>query len=304
MSKTKNLKNDNSKPEHYLISPESEPFLERILFAARPVVLMILAVLTLVFAYGLTQIKLDSSIEKYIPLQHEFIKNYLVHKDELGSGLSNIKLSIESNDGDIFSKEYMETLRLINDEVFFIKGVDRSAMQSLWTANVRWTEVTEEGFQGGPVIPATYDGSEESLEKLRQNVLKSGQVGRLVANNFSSTIIDIPLIEIDPDTGGKLDYQTFSREIEEKIRDGFTSDKITIYATGTPKKLADLLDGVTSIVWFFLAAIVFTAILLFLYSRCIRGTLIPIVASLIAVVWQLGALALMGFTIDLYSFLS
>ena len=303
MSKTTNLNNNNSKPEHFLISPESEPFLERLLFAARPVVLLILAILTVVFAYGLTQIKLDSSIEKYIPLKHEFIKNYLVHKDELGSGLSNIKLSIESTDGDIFSKEYMATLQSINDEVFFIKGVDRSAMRSLWTPNVRWTEVTEEGFQGGPVIPATYDGSEESLEQLRQNVLKSGQVGRLVANNFSSTIIDIPLVEVDPDTGEKLDYQAFSHAVEEKIRDAFTSDKITIYATGTPKKLADLLDGVKSIVWFFLAAIVFTAILLFLYSRCIRGTLIPIVASLIAVVWQLGALALMGFTIDLYSVL-
>ncbi len=303
MSRTTQLKNIKSEPEHFIITPGSEPFLERILFAARPLVLAILAILTVIFAYGLTQIKLDSSIEKYIPLKHEFIKNYLVHKDELGSGLSNIKLSIESNDGDIFSKEYMATLQRINDEVFFIKGVDRSAMKSLWTPNVRWTEVTEEGFQGGPVIPATYDGSAESLEQLRQNVLKSGQVGRLVANNFSSTIIDIPLIEVDPDTGEKLDYQEFSHAVEEKIRDAFTSDKITIYATGTPKKLADLLDGVASIGLFFIAAIVFTAILLFLYSRCIRGTLIPIMASLIAVVWQLGALALMGFTIDLYSVL-
>ncbi len=300
MSKTTNV---NSEPEHFLISPESEPFLERVLFSARPLVLTILAILTVVFAYGLTQIKLDSSIEKYIPLKHEFIKNYLVHKDELGSGLSNIKLSIESNDGDIFTKEYMATLQRINDEVFFIKGVDRSAMTSLWTPNVRWTEVTEEGFQGGPVIPATYDGSKESLEQLRQNILKSGQVGRLVANNFSSTIIGIPLIEVDPDTGEKLDYQAFSHAVEEKIRDAFSSDKITIYATGTPKKLADLLDGVASIGLFFIAAMIFTAILLFLYSRCIRGTLIPIMASLIAVVWQLGALALMGFTIDLYSVL-
>lgn len=177
MSNSTNIKNVKSEPEHYIITPESEPFLERVLFAARPIVLAVLAILTLVFAYGLTQIKLDSSIEKYIPLKHEFIKNYLVHKDELGSGLSNIKLSVESNDGDIFSKEYMATLQRINDEVFFIKGVDRSAMKSLWTPNVRWTEVTEEGFQGGPVIPATYDGSKESLEQLRQNVLKSGQVG-------------------------------------------------------------------------------------------------------------------------------
>lgn len=303
MSKSTVKNTMKSEPEHYLISPETEPFLERLLFSARPIVLAILALLTVVFAYGLTQVKLDSSIEKYIPLQHEFIKNYLVHKDELGSGLSNIKLSVETKSGDIFTKEYMATLQKINDEVFFIHGVDRSAMKSLWTPNVRWTEVTEEGFQGGPVIPATYDGSEVSLEALRQNVLKSGQVGRLVANNFSSTIIEIPLVEVDPDTGEKLDYQVFSHALEAKIRDAFSDDDISIYMTGTPKKLADLLDGVASIGLFFIAAMVFTAILLFLYSRCIRGTLIPIIASLIAVVWQLGALALMGFTIDLYSVL-
>ena len=303
MSNKNNVNHKTSEPEHFIISPVTEPFLERMLFSARPVVLAILAILTVVFSYGLTQIKLDSSIEKYIPLQHQFIKNYLVHKEELGSGLSNIKLSVESKSGDIFTKEYMATLQRINDEIFFIKGVDRSAMKSLWTPNVRWMEVTEEGFQGGPVIPATYDGSQESLDALRQNVLKSGQLGRLVANNFSSTIIDIPLVEIDPDTGEKVDYQAFSHALEEKVRDAFTSDDIAVYMTGTPKKLADLLDGVASIGLFFIAAIIFTAILLFLYSRCIRGTLIPIVASLIAVVWQLGALALMGFTIDLYSVL-
>tara|TARA_B110000008_G_scaffold68849_1_gene69700 strand:- start:18590 stop:21079 length:2490 start_codon:yes stop_codon:yes gene_type:complete len=303
MSNKNTVNHKSSKPEHFIISPVTEPFLERMLFSARPVVLAILALLTIVFAYGLTQIKLDSSIEKYIPLEHQFIKNYLVHKEELGSGLSNIKLSVETKKGDIFTKEYMATLQRINDEIFFIKGVDRSALKSLWTPNVRWTEVTEEGFQGGPVIPATYDGSEQSLNALRENVLKSGQVGRLVANNFSSTIIDIPLVEIDPDTGEKLDYQAFSNALETKVRDAFSSDDITVYMTGTPKKLADLLDGVKSIVWFFIAAIIFTAILLFMYSRCIRGTLIPIVASLVAVVWQLGALALMGFTIDLYSVL-
>jgi predicted RND superfamily exporter protein len=303
MSNSKISKNTKSEPEHYIISPESEPFLEKLLFSARPAVLAILAILTVVFAYGLTQIKLDSSIEKYIPLQHQFIKNYLIHKEDLGSGLSNIKLSVETKGGDIFTKEYMATLQRINDEIFFIKGVDRSAMKSLWTPNVRWMEVTEEGFQGGPIIPATYDGSTESLDQLRQNVLKSGQVGRLVANNFSSTIIDIPLIEVDPDTGEKLDYQEFSHALEAKVRDAFSSDDISVYMTGTPKKLADLLDGVVSIGFFFIAAMIFTAILLYLYSRCIRGTLIPIVASLIAVVWQLGALALMGFTIDLYSVL-
>ena len=96
MSNKNTVNHKSSKPEHFIISPVTEPFLERMLFSARPVVLAILALLTIVFAYGLTQIKLDSSIEKYIPLEHQFIKNYLVHKEELGSGLSNIKLSVET----------------------------------------------------------------------------------------------------------------------------------------------------------------------------------------------------------------
>ena len=293
----------SSVPEHYILSPESEPFLERLIFNNRGIVIAVLMMLTALFGFGLTKVTLDASIEKYIPLNHEYIRNYLVHKDEMKSGVANVKIAVETTSGDIFTKDYMDTLSKISDEIFFIKGVDRSGMQSLWTPNVRWTEVTEEGFQGGPVIPSTYDGSRDSLEQVRQNVLKSGQVGRLVANNFESAIIDVPLVENDPETGEKLSYAAFSKELEEKVRSQFQSDQYRIYITGTPKKLGDLLEGAKSIGLFFLAAMVMTAILLFLYSRCPRGTIVPIVASLIAVVWQLGSLALMGFTVDLYSVL-
>ena len=293
----------SSEPEHYILSSETEPALERILFNNRGLVLIILGLLTLLFAFGLTKVKLDSSIEKYIPLNHQYIKNFLVHKDDMKSGVANVKIAVETREGDIFTKDYMETLSKINDEVFFVKGVDRSGMQSLWTPNTRWTEVTEEGFQGGPVIPSTYDGGSQSLEQVRQNVLKSGQVGRLVANDFRSSIIDVPLVERDPETGEKLSYQKFSHDLEEKIRSKYGNDKYRVYITGTPKKLGDLMDGAVSIGYFFLAAMLATAVLLYLYSRCPKGTIVPIIASLTAVVWQLGALALMGYTVDLYSVL-
>lgn len=293
----------SSEPEHYILSSETEPLLERLIFSNRALVVLVLMAFTALFGFGLTKITLDASIEKYIPLNHEYIQNYLVHKDEMKSGVANVKIAVETTSGDIFSKDYMATLSSISDEIFFVKGVDRSGMQSLWTPNVRWMEVTEEGFQGGPVIPSTYDGSPDSLEQVRQNVLKSGQVGRLVANNFESSIINVPLVEYDPETGEKLSYAAFSADLEEKIRSKYSSDQYRIYITGTPKKLGDLLDGAKSIGLFFLAAMLMTAILLYLYSRCPKGTLVPIVASLIAVVWQLGSLALLGFTIDLYSVL-
>jgi len=259
--------------------------------------------LTAFLGFNASQVGLDSRAEKYIPLEHEYIQNHLRHKNDLSSGLSNVKIVVASKDGDIFNAEYMETLRQINDEVFFIKGSDRSRLKSLWTPNVRWTEVTEEGFQGGPVIPATYNGSEESIEKLRENILKSGQVGRLVSNDFKSTMLDVPLYELDPDTGASLDPKELARSLEEKIRDKYTSDKIAIHIIGFPKKMADLMEGASSVALFFLGAIVITAVLLFMYSRCFKGTLIPVFCSIVAVVWQLGMLNLIGYGIDPYSML-
>ncbi|MFT5593580.1 MAG: putative RND superfamily exporter protein [Oceanicoccus sp.] len=292
-----------SEPEHYILTPNAEPFLERLLFARRGLFLIVLLLLTGFLAYNASKVGLDSRSEKYIPLKHQYIENHMRHANDLSSGLNNIKIVVANKSGDIFNAQYMETLRQINDEVFYIKGADRSKLKSMWTPNVRWTEVTEQGFQGGPVIPATYDGSEESINQLRENILRSGQVGRLVSNDFTSTMIDVPLYEMDPETGEPLNPKELASTLEEKIRDKFSSEHISIHIIGFPKKMADLMAGAVNVSLFFLGAIFITSILLYMYSRCIKGTLIPVICSIIAVVWQLGLLNLIGFGIDPYSML-
>ena len=293
----------NTEPEHFILMPKAEPFLERLLFARRGLFLFFLIALTGFLAYQASNVGLDSRSEKYIPLEHQYIKNHMRHANDLSSGLNNIKIVVANKSGDIFNAQYMETLRQINDEVFYIKGADRSKLKSMWTPNVRWTEVTEQGFQGGPVIPATYDGSEDSINQLRENILRSGQVGRLVANDFTSTMIDVPLYEMDPETGEPLNSKELSAALEEKIRDKFSSEHISIHIIGFPKKMADLIAGAVNVGLFFLGAIFITSILLYMYSRCIKGTLIPVFCSIVAVVWQLGLLNIIGFGIDPYSML-
>ena len=76
---------------------------------------------------------------------------------------------------------------------------------------MRWTEVTEEGFRGGPVMPDSYDGSPQSVEQLKQNIARSGIVGSLVANNFKSSMIFVPLLDKEPGTGKRIDYHGLSQ---------------------------------------------------------------------------------------------
>lgn len=284
--------------------------LERLIFNNRPVVILLCTLVTLLLGWQATQIRPSTSFEKMIPLSHPFIQNMMEHRNDLSNLGNTVRISVEAVDGDIFTKEYMETLRLVSDEVFYIPGVDRAGLKSLWSPSVRWTEVTEEGFAGGEVIPQTYDGSAASLEELRNNVLKSGQIGRMVANNFKSSTVEIPLLESypDPEDQGrliKLDYRQFSHELEEKVREKFQAQNpnVKIHIVGFAKKVGDLIDGLMMVVAFFGIALAITLVLLYWFSWCIRSTISVVSTTLIAVVWQLGLMHAVGFGLDPYSML-
>jgi hypothetical protein len=63
----------------------------------------------------------------------------------------------------------------------------------MWTPSVRWNEVTEEGFRGGPVMPDNYDGSPAGVEQLKINLARSGIVGSLVGKDYKSSMIFVPI---------------------------------------------------------------------------------------------------------------
>lgn len=276
---------------------------ERMIFTNRPVILGLFILLTAILGYSASQIKPDASFERLIPLKHEFIQNMLDNRSDLENLGNFIRIAVAVEDGDIFNKAYMEALSEITDEVFYLAGVDRSSLKSLWTPNVRWVEVTEDGFQGGPVIPDGYDGSEQSLNKLRENILKSGQVGSLVADDFKSTIVYAPLFEINPETQEPLDYKAFSQELEKRVREKYQTENISIHIVGFAKKVGDLIEGIGAIAMFALVTIGLTLTFLYIYSRCFKATLVPIVTSIVAVIWQLGILQFLGYGLDPYSVL-
>ena len=259
-------------------------------------------IITLVLGFGATRLKLNASFEKTIPTKFPYIANYLRHKADL-SGFGNaVRITVEAKNGTIYDKDYLETLRKINDDVFLMPGVDRAYMKSLWTPSTQWRGVTEEGFESGPVIPDTYDGSPAMIEQIRANVERSGEVGQIVAQNGRSSVVFIPLLSTDVATGKPLDYGDLSRQLEA-IRTKYSSAQVAIHITGFAKVLGDLIDGLHSFLLFFAMAILISGSFLLYYIRCWRATSVVVVCSLVAVVWQLGLLALMGFVLDPYSIL-
>jgi predicted RND superfamily exporter protein len=175
--------------------------------------------------------------------------------------------------------------------------VDRASVRSIFTPNVRFVEIVEDGFAGGNVIPSDFSPSAEMFERVRGNIVKSGEVGRLVSEDFTGAMVWANLLEENPMTGEKLDYRAVAAQLEA-IRTKHENLEFTVHIIGFAKIVGDISDGAKSVLYFFAIALVITAILLFLYTHSIWLTILPLVCSLAAVIWQMGTLSLLGYSLD------
>lgn len=281
--------------------------LERLIFNNRIWVVVGCALLTAFFAFNLRGLVVSASYDKMLPLGHPYIQNFMNQRSELRGLGDSIRIAVANPRGDIFDPAYLEALGKINDEVFLLPGVDRAWMKSIFTPVVRWTEVTEEGFVGGPVLPNTFNGSPESIAELRTNIGRAGVVGNLVANDYKSSMIIVPLIAADVD-GKPLDYHALSARVEA-IRDKYMKPaadglpRVNIHVVGFAKLVGDLIDGLVKVMYFFLVAAIIASVIIYWFTRCVRSTMLVVACSLVAVVWQLGMVVLLGRGLDPFSIL-
>ncbi len=276
--------------------------LERLIFNHRRWIVAVCALLTVVLGLLATQSTISASYERMMPKSSPFIRNYLANMGSLRGLGNSVRVVVENPKGTIYDAAYLKTLREINDRIYLIPGVDRSFVKSLWMPVVRWTEVTEEGFRGGPVMPDNYDGSAASMAQLRTNVARSGIVGALVGNDLRSSMIFVPLLDRYADTGRPVDARAVHDEID-KIRRQYSGEDVRMHVIGFAQLVGDLIHGLMQVAVYFAIAAVIAAAVIFAYTRCMRSTALVIYCSLTAVLWQLGIVHVLGVDLDPYSIL-
>ncbi len=280
--------------------------LENILFSNRlPVIGFFLLVTIFMFSSAL-KLEIDAGFSKLLPLQHEYMQTFTKYRQEFG-GANRVLIALVAKDGDMFNPEFFDALKQATDDVFFIEGVDRTQVTSIFTPNVRFTEVVEDGIAGGNVVPDDFENTPEGLARVKQNIIKAGIVGRLVASDFSGALVSAQLLEFNPNTGERLDYSFVANQLEQNIRQKYGNSDVGVHIDyhiiGFAKAIGDITDGAKRVVLFFIIAITITALLVYFYSQSLKLTIVPLACSLIAVVWQLGLLPLLGFGIDPMSIL-
>ncbi|MBU0994612.1 MAG: MMPL family transporter [Proteobacteria bacterium] len=276
--------------------------IENIVFKNRVIFLCLFVICTVFLGWKASQIKMDAGFAKNLPLKHEYMQTFIKYQAQFG-GANRLMIAIHNKNGDIFNPEFFEIINKVTNELFFLPGVDRGLVSSIFTPNVRYTEVVEDGFVGAPVIPSDFVNDAKGIEMVRKNIIKAGIVGRLVSNDFTCVMITAQLLDFDPLTKKQLDYIKFAERLETEIRDKYQTDDIGIHIVGFAKVVGDVANAIKGVLLFFLIAIVITFFLVFIYSHSLKLTIVPILCSFIAVIWQLGILTLLGYGLDPMSIL-
>jgi hypothetical protein len=276
--------------------------IELALFRHKLFVLMLFVLSSAFLIFQATQLKLDASFTKNIPLNHTYMKTYLKHRANFG-GANNILISVCDSSGDIFNPDFFNALKGVHDKLFFIPGVDRIQVKSLFSPSTRFVEVVEDGFAGGPVIPADFQPTPAGLSVVKANVEKAGIVGSIVADDYSCAMVKTALLDINPDTGKKLDTLEIAEKLDNEVRQEFEKNNISVHIIGFAKMVGDVAKGAKGVILFFAIAIAITAFMVYLFCRSMILTFLPIFCSLIAVVWQMGGLSSLGFGLDPMSIL-
>ncbi len=302
---------DGRRTPHRTSGLEAAQALEKLIFGHRRVIVIVFALLTvLLMAVAIRGLRIDASFAKQLPLKHEYMQTFVKYQAEFGSA-NRVLIALVARDGNMFQAAFFDALKKATDEVLVMDGIDRTRVQSLFTPNVRYMEVVEGGIQAGNVVDSEFLPTPEGLEKVRENILKAGIRGRLVANDFSGALISAVVLEQDA-TGKPIDPIAVAHELEARVRDKIQNEVVLVQAhsstyggsgvdvhmIGFAKVVGDIADGAMSVVIFAIVTILLTLLAVWYYVQSFKVALVPIACSIVAVIWQLGMLVILGFGID------
>ena len=266
--------------------------LGRTLIRWRVAVLTVVAVTTAFFGYHALQLQLLSRFDELLPANHPFIAVHRQFAKSFG-GANTVLIMVRVRQGDIFNVKTLDKIWAITEEIDKIYGVNHYQIESLAHRTNRTLRVSAGGLMemtpvmmGRPKTQADVDGIARIVHA-SQNLY-----GVLVSLDNRAALIRASFIE------GIIDHRKLFDEIQNKVVKPFSDDNTEILVAGEPQLYGWVYQYAGQVYWILFATAVVAWVLLYLYFRDWKGALLPTISGLIAAIWGLGFIHLIGFSLD------
>ncbi len=269
------------------------PVFGNFLFNNRKFVLVVIFLITAMFAWNIPAVRMLSDFADLLPQEHPYIQLHNSIRDTFG-GANIIVMAMEVEEGTIFTNDSLDRVHRITQKLDSVSNINHNLVSSLTHRNTRKIFLTPDGTirSQNYYDPHHDEYTEEQLAKIQGDVLASTNVyGLLVSPDMKSALIKGTLNE------GQLDYGKVFEEIQA-IRAEEAAPGVKIHATGHPVLVGwvDSYSGDILLIFFYTILIVL-GILVF-YSRRLYGILLPLLGMILTSIWGVGFMGVFGYNLD------
>jgi len=256
-----------------------------------PVMLVVLLV-TGLFAYWTFQLRLVTSFGDLLPQSHEFVKVHNKYSGTFG-GANNIVVMYSVEDGTIFTKEHLTAIFKMTEGMDTVYGVNHNQIESIGHRTVRHLRVAAGGTLRAEPIMLRAPQTQEEVDETRRIVHNAENVyGLIVSLDDKAALIRANFIE------GRLDYKRIFEDVNAKVIDPFSKEGVEIYAAGEPRLYGWVYKYSGDVFFILVVTYCLEWILRWLYFHDWRGSLRPTMTGVIAAFWGMGFIYLIGLALD------
>lgn len=265
--------------------------LARFALGHRGLILLVMGLITVFFAVGLTRVDVKTIFSDLFPKDHPFVRVYKEHPN-FGNPLT-VTLMIKRTDGkDVFQADTLEKVWRISRDIDLTPGVDHDQILSIATSKARYTVITPDGIFSNPIMDDELPKTAEQLAEIRRRVDESpGANTFLVSADGTSTLVNATFIEQSVDYGKVFDAV---QAIVKKETDGSHE----IHAAGFPVMTGWIYAfGDNTLEIFGITLALMFGVLAF-HMRNAAGIAVPVLVSTVSAIWGFGLVGWLGLPVE------
>ena len=260
----------------------------------RLITILFVLVPSLILAYALPSIEVYSRFADLLPAKHTYIKNYNRMKQTFG-GANVVTMSLEVvGEGDIFTVETLNKIKLVTEEVDIIQGVNHYQVASIAHPKIRRIRTTSGGLiKSEPVLPRIIPSDPEGLKRLREESFNNDIIyGTYISADGKAALI---LAGFDEE---RLDYEKIFTRLQALKAEIEASGTNKLYVAGEPMLKGWIYYHSSELTLIFGITFGVMVLLLFLHFRSLAGVLVPMLGTGMAAIWGLGLVGWLGYNLD------
>jgi predicted RND superfamily exporter protein len=256
-------------------------------------ILAIIGIITVFFGYfAVTSLKVDNRVGNTLPKDDPIQMDYENFKLQFGEDGSTLVIAIQTDS--LYTEENLKKWRALGYQILKFKGVDNVVSEATlfgMTNNIKKNE-----FEIHRIFSDTTFRDKSVLE-VRNEIRKNPIYRGLLYNDTSN--VSLLMIGIDEKVLSNPKKSDVVLKIEE-LAQKYEKDFGKVYFAGLPHIRVVVAKRIVAEMYIFLAlSILASSLLMYLIFRSFYIMLISNIIVFISVIWALGSIALMGYSLSI-----